>query len=88
FLSQMFKDRNVATQLVRRAETAGFKAIVLTVDSAVFGRKKANIKNRFTYPSYVRLKNYEGMDLDKTKDSSPASVINGIYDRSLNWKVI
>jgi (S)-2-hydroxy-acid oxidase len=44
----MFKDRNVATQLVRRAEKAGFKAILLTVDSAVFGRREANIKNRFT----------------------------------------
>lgn len=82
----MFKDRNVATQLVRRAENAGFKAIVLTADSAVFGRREANIKNRFTFPPYVRLKNYEGMGLDRNKDSSPASVINGIYDRSLNWK--
>ncbi|CAJ2677665.1 unnamed protein product [Trifolium pratense] len=26
------------------------------------------------------------MGLDRTKDSSPASVINGIYDRSLSWK--
>jgi (S)-2-hydroxy-acid oxidase len=43
----MFKDRNVATQLVRRAEKAGFKAIVLSVDS-VIGRREANIKNRLT----------------------------------------
>ncbi|KAK2384005.1 Aldolase-type TIM barrel family protein [Trifolium repens] len=81
----MFKDRNVATQLVRRAEKAGFKAIVLSVDS-VIGRREANIKNRFTFPSYVRLKHYEGMGLIRTKDSSPASATNGIYDRSLNWK--
>jgi (S)-2-hydroxy-acid oxidase len=44
----MFKNRNVATQLVRRAEKADFKAIVFTVDSAVYGRREANIKNRLT----------------------------------------
>lgn len=44
----MFKDRNIVTQLVRRAENAGFKAIVVTVDSAVGGHREANIKNRLT----------------------------------------
>jgi len=45
----MFKDRNVATQLVRRAENAGFMAIVLTADTAVFGHREANIKNRLNF---------------------------------------
>ena len=42
----MFKDRNVAAQLVRRAERAGFKAIALTVDTPILGRREADIKNR------------------------------------------
>ena len=46
FFSQLFKDRNLVTQLVRRAENAGFKAIVLTADSPVIGRREAGIKNR------------------------------------------
>ncbi|CAN1227265.1 Glycolate oxidase 3 [Linum grandiflorum] len=41
------KDRNVVTQLVKRAERAGFKAIVLTVDTPRLGRREADIKNRF-----------------------------------------
>ncbi|CAI8583953.1 unnamed protein product [Vicia faba] len=86
----LFKDRNMVTQLVTRAENAGFKAIVLTADSPVIGRKEANIKNRFKQPSYLRLKNFEGMDLEKlykTKDNSGhTSVVNGLYDQSLTWK--
>jgi (S)-2-hydroxy-acid oxidase len=88
------KDRNVVTQLVRRAESAGFKAIALTVDTPILGRREADIKNRlaefykidkssilvvykytnvlfgeflcrFTMPSHLVLKNFEGLDLGK-----------------------
>ena len=43
----MYKDRNVVAQLVRRAERAGFKAIALTVDTPILGRREADIKNRY-----------------------------------------
>lgn len=45
-LVKVYKDRSVVTQLVRRAERAGFKAIVLTVDTPRLGRREADIKNR------------------------------------------
>lgn len=43
---QVYKDRNVVAQLVRRAERAGFSAIALTVDTPRLGRREADIKNR------------------------------------------
>lgn len=45
----MYKDRNIVTQLVKRAERAGFKAIALTVDTPILGRREADIKNRLAY---------------------------------------
>ncbi|KAG5015235.1 hypothetical protein JHK85_021371 [Glycine max] len=87
----VFKDRNVVAQLVRRAERAGFKAIALTVDSPILGRREADIKNRFTLPPNLVLKNLEGLDLgklDKTSDSSLASYVAEQIDQSLNWKDI
>ncbi|KAI5428993.1 Lactoylglutathione lyase, variant 2, partial [Lathyrus oleraceus] len=81
---------NMVTQLVRRAEKAGFKAILLTADSPVIGRREADIKNRFILPSYLRMKNFEVMDLEKLykiKDNGGLiSVTNGLYDQSLTWK--
>ncbi|CAI0545007.1 unnamed protein product [Linum tenue] len=62
FQLYVYKDRNVAAQLVRRAERAGFKAIVLTVDTPRLGRREADIKNRFVC---LTLKNFEGLDLGK-----------------------
>ncbi|CAN1227259.1 Glycolate oxidase 3 [Linum grandiflorum] len=68
FQLYVYKDRNVVTQLVKRAERAGFKAIALTVDTPRLGRREADIKNRFTN---LTLKNFEGLDLGKVYKVSP-----------------
>lgn len=89
FQLYVYKDRNVVAQLVRRAEKAGFKAIALTVDTPRLGRREADIKNRFTLPPFLTLKNFEGLDLgkmDKANDSGLASYVAGQIDRSLSWK--
>ncbi|XP_021904615.1 peroxisomal (S)-2-hydroxy-acid oxidase GLO1 [Carica papaya] len=89
FQLYVLKDRNVVIQLVRRAEKAGFKAIVLTVDTPRLGRREADIKNRFVLPPHLILKNFEGLDLgkiDRTNDSGLASYVASQVDRSLSWK--
>ncbi|KAL5054915.1 hypothetical protein RYX36_035597 [Vicia faba] len=90
FQLYVLKDRNVVAQLVRRAESAGYKAIALTVDTPILGRREADIKNRFTLPPHLELKNYEGLKaakLNKTNDSDLAFYVAAQNDRSLNWKV-
>ena len=52
-------------QLIQRAEKAGYKAIVLTVDAPWLGRREADVKNRFTLPQNVMLKIFEGLDQGK-----------------------
>ncbi|KAJ4824585.1 Lactoylglutathione lyase [Turnera subulata] len=89
FQLYVYKDRNVVAQLVRRAERAGFKAIALTVDTPRLGRREADIKNRFTLPPFLTLKNFEGLDLgkmDESNDSGLASYVAGQIDRTLSWK--
>ncbi|KAI3408598.1 (S)-2-hydroxy-acid oxidase, partial [Psidium guajava] len=89
FQLYMYKNRNVVIQLVRRAESAGFKAIVLTVDTPRLGWREADIKNRFTLPPFLTFKNFEGLDfgkMDKTNDSGLASYVAGQIDQSLTWK--
>ncbi|KAL6529772.1 Lactoylglutathione lyase [Orobanche gracilis] len=91
FQLYVYKDRNVVAQLVRRAERAGFKAIALTVDTPRLGRREADIKNRFTLPPNLTLKNFEGLDLgkiDMADDSGLASYVAGQIDRTLSWKDI
>ncbi|CAA7029908.1 unnamed protein product [Microthlaspi erraticum] len=89
FQLYVYKNRKVVEQLVRRAEKAGFKAIALTVDTPRLGRRESDIKNRFTLPPNLTLKNFEGLDLgkmDEANDSGLASYVSGQIDRTLSWK--
>ncbi|KFK38770.1 hypothetical protein AALP_AA3G158200 [Arabis alpina] len=54
----VYKRRDVTAQMVKRAEKAGFKAIVLTVDVPRLGRREADIKNKMVSP---QLRNFEGL---------------------------
>jgi (S)-2-hydroxy-acid oxidase len=47
FQLYLFTDRNESLKLIRRAEAAGFKALVLTIDAPQFGTRRRDIKNNF-----------------------------------------
>ena len=63
--------------LVHRAEEAGFKAIVLTIDTPVASPKERDLRNR--YKREHDLGNFRGMDADR-------SVISGT-DETEGWDV-
>jgi (S)-2-hydroxy-acid oxidase len=46
--------RDVTCKLVKRAEQAGFRALVLTVDAPVFGIRNADVRNKFRLPAHLR----------------------------------
>lgn len=43
---QVYKRRDIAAELVKRAERHGYKAIVVTGDTPRLGRREADIKNK------------------------------------------
>lgn len=47
FQLYLFTDRSESLKLIQRAEKAGFKAIVLTVDAPKFGTRRRDIRNNF-----------------------------------------
>ncbi|EDS40084.1 glycolate oxidase [Culex quinquefasciatus] len=59
FQLYIFKDRRVTKKLVKRAEKAGYRAIVLTVDAPVFGIRRADNKNRFQLPPNITFANMD-----------------------------
>ena len=50
FQLYLYPTREIAAQLVRRAEEAGYKAIVLTVDLPVLGKRERDRRNGITIP--------------------------------------
>lgn len=57
FQLYVYSDRGLTKALVERAEACGMKAVVLTVDAPVLGRRERDLRNRFHLPSGVRLAN-------------------------------
>ena len=86
FQLYVFKDRKVSASLVKRAEAAGCKAIVLTVDVPVLGKRERDVRNRFTLPDHLSLKNL----LPAGCQELPKNVAGfaSLFDATLTWKDI
>ena len=69
----------ITANLVRRAEKAGFQAIVLTIDAPTFGKRLPDIRNKFKLPSHLRIANF---------DHLPKSMNVRSRDPSLTWEGI
>ena len=53
FQMYIYRERDITLQLLRRAEKAGFSALLLTVDTPFFGKRLADNRNRFKLPSHL-----------------------------------
>ncbi|CAM9194784.1 unnamed protein product, partial [Heterosigma akashiwo] len=63
YQAYILKDRELTAAIVQRAERAGYKAIILTVDSPVFGFREADARNSFKgLPPGFGLPNYPSED--------------------------
>ncbi|KAI8141939.1 FMN-dependent dehydrogenase [Fennellomyces sp. T-0311] len=71
------KDRSLTEKLVRRCEKAGFKALVLTVDRPVLGRRLQEFRSGFKLPKHLRFGNF--------KDREHDGYFGYDVDASLNW---
>ena len=63
---QLYTYRNpqLSETVVRRAEAAGYRAIVLTTDLPRIGNRERDIRNNFSLPPHLRLANFADMDLE------------------------
>src|SRR4051794_31741631 len=56
FQLYVMTDRGVAYDMLARAQSAGYEALVLTVDVAVAGVRERDVRNRFSVPPRLTLK--------------------------------
>lgn len=90
FQLYVYRDKGITESLVKRAEHAGFKALVLTVDSPLLGRREQDVRNGFHLPEGLAVSNLidarmQSMPLH-AGDSGLAAYIHALYDQSLTWK--
>lgn len=96
FQLYVYKDRVVTLDLVKRAERAGYKALAVTVDTPILGRREADVRNRFALPSHLTMGNFKGKGgshSSGTKASGAtgsglASYVSQLIDQTLTWSDI
>ena len=91
FQLYVYKDRGATAAVVARAEAAGARALVLTVDAPLLGRRESDVKNRFHLPPGLRVENmtaagYGDVDCEPDGDSGLAAYVASRLDPSLGWR--
>ncbi|HUJ05324.1 MAG TPA: alpha-hydroxy acid oxidase [Streptosporangiaceae bacterium] len=85
------RDRGLMVELIRRAEAAGCRALVLTVDVPELGRRLRDLRNGFTFPAGIYPANLRGYGkAGEVRPGAPglsavAAHTAAIFDPSLTW---
>ncbi len=92
FQLYVYKDRAATEGLIRRVEAAGCKALVLTVDAPLLGRRERDVKNRFALPPELGIANllpagYAALP-PAAGESGLAAYVSSLLDPGLSWDAI
>ena len=89
FQLYVHKDREFTARLVERAKAAGYRAIVVTADTPVLGRRCADVRNGFALPAGLTMANLVDIlppDLREGSGSELARFVASRHDPSFTWK--
>jgi 4-hydroxymandelate oxidase len=81
-----YRDRGMTDDVVRRAQAAGFRALVVTVDVAVHGRRERELRHAFALPDDCGLPCVP-VPADHVGPVSPRDV-SSFMQPDLNWRDI
>lgn len=91
FQLYVYRDRALSLEVLQRAETAGYQALVLTVDTPRLGRRERDFRNGFSLPANVTIANFaKGGSAYARWDSKSSmfSYANSQLDPSLTWEAV
>ena len=85
---QFYTDRQLMVDLLKRAEKAGYKAVLLTVDLPVSGRHKK--RANFSLPEHLEVANFSSLKKKKGLRSNYElhSYLAAERDSSVDWKIL
>jgi L-lactate dehydrogenase (cytochrome) len=67
-----WRDRGLVEEMIQRAAAANYEALVLTVDTAVFGRRERDVRRGFSLPPVI----------------GPSTVLDGIVHPTWTWAFV
>ena len=91
FQLYVYKDRAMTQELVARAEGCGYRALVLTVDTPLLGRRYRDVRNNFVLPPGIAMRNFEMAMSNAARwgaHSSFSAYVHDLFDATLTWDAV
>ncbi|PAV67895.1 hypothetical protein WR25_24142 [Diploscapter pachys] len=94
FQLYVYRDREITKYLIEQAEKAGVKALVLTVDTPVLGRRLTDQRNNFKLPEHLGFANIPKSDKRQQMEeveqghSGLLDYVKHQIDPSLSWETL
>lgn len=85
FQLYVFTDQELTLRLIRRAEAAGYRALVVTVDRPVLGNREIDIRNTFDLPPEFIVPHLEPPDASLAKASTVNVYKGAEITACLSW---
>lgn len=87
FQLYIFKDRSITKELIKLAESSGYKALVLTVDTPIYGNREKEIRNDFDIAEGLILNNLikAGFQFPLNFTGNKAKYFSSLLDNNLTW---
>jgi len=84
---QMFvsKNKNLTLSNLRNAEKAGYKALVLTVDTPIKGLRREDVRHKFKLPSHLKVANVESIDGSGSKAYRAMNIASNLSWDTVGW---
>ncbi|KAI8480432.1 Hydroxyacid oxidase 2 [Branchiostoma belcheri] len=92
FQMYFMPNKSFTQRLIHKVEKAGYKALVVTIDLPIVGKRYSDIKNKFQLPSHVTVPNLlalkDGSEQDSAKDGRNYGMGGSPQDPAFSWKDI
>lgn len=85
----LYTDRDYLLQLVRQAEKLGVKAVVVTVDTPVLGKRLASIRNQFSPPGEMAFAMFKDIKVEQTSTEGSSAFFqytSKLVNPSQSWQ--
>ena len=92
FQLYVYRNRDATLELIRRAEEAGYEALVFTVDAPYLGVRERDVRNEFNLPGDLKVANLTASQMenlpDERDESGLAAYFEQLLEPALSWDVL
>lgn len=85
FQLYVYRDRERTRDLVQRAAAAGYRALCVTVDTPLVGRRERDVRNRFHLPDGLTFANFADAVPENSSGSALNAYVGSLWEPSFTW---